>query len=284
MIKIIQRLLIFFIGIPAVISLILFLPYHNHLALNIMIIIASSLGAAEFAMMFKKKGFPVHVPEAAILGALSPLAMTLTVSFDISGQLTEVLFIIGVTWLFVAEILFRGAGDFSPAINRLAAGFSVMMYPGLFLIWIIRMSLCENSGFVILLFMLTVFANDSIAWAAGVLFGRGNRGFLKVSPNKSIAGFAGGLIASIGVNVAAVCFFPRVFVPDQIPVLPSGRLLGFFCGIAVVLGDLAESLIKRSCDVKDSGFLVPGRGGILDSTDSIALTAPVFYVLYRFFF
>jgi phosphatidate cytidylyltransferase len=79
-------------------------------------------------------------------------------------------------------------------------------------------------------------------------------------------------------------FFPQAFEADKIPPLPSGILLGIACGLAVVLGDLAESAIKRSCDMKDSGFIVPGRGGILDSTDSIALTAPVFYVLYRFFF
>jgi phosphatidate cytidylyltransferase len=146
------------------------------------------------------------------------------------------------------------------------------------------MTLFPEASKVLLIFLLLVCANDSVAWAAGILFGRGNRGIVPASPNKSIAGFAGGLIASIAVNIGAVYFFPHIFVPDQIPALPSGILLGLFCGIAVVLGDLAESLIKRSCGVKDSGFIIPGRGGILDSIDSIALTAPVFYVLYRFFF
>ncbi|MDR1929329.1 MAG: phosphatidate cytidylyltransferase [Treponema sp.] len=283
MIKFLPRLLVFFIGVPAVAALILFLPHMNHLAVNILVIAASSMGAAEFAVMLKKKDFPVSVPEAAVLGSLSPIAMTLTVSFNLNGQITEALFIIGVSWLFVSEVIFR-RGSFVPVIHRLAGGFSVMMYPGLFLIWIIKMSLCDNSEFVILLFMLTVMANDSIAWTMGTLFGRGNQGFFKASPNKSIAGFIGGLLASIAVCTAAAYFFPHIFAADQIPPLPSGILLGFFCGIAVVLGDLAESLVKRSCDIKDSGFIVPGRGGILDSTDSIALTAPVFYVLYRFFF
>jgi phosphatidate cytidylyltransferase len=61
-------------------------------------------------------------------------------------------------------------------------------------------------------------------------------------------------------------------------------MLGLFTGIAAVLGDLAESALKRSAGVKDSGSLIPGRGGILDTIASLALSAPVFYVGYRLLF
>jgi phosphatidate cytidylyltransferase len=283
MIKLIQRLLIFFIGLPAVVCLVVLFPQMHHLAMNIAVILVSSIGAAEFAVILRKKGFPVNAFEASVLGSLSPIAMTLTVSFDMNGQITESLFIIGASWLLVSEI-FYSTKNFSLVISRLTAGFAVMMYPGLFLSWIIRMSLFEHASPVILMFILTVMANDSIAWTAGTLFGEKNRGILTVSPGKSIAGFIGGLAASIAVCTGAAYFLPQAFAPDQIAALPSGVLLGAACGFAVVLGDLAESAIKRSCDIKDSGFMVPGRGGILDSTDSLALTAPVFYVLYRFFF
>jgi phosphatidate cytidylyltransferase len=295
--KIVQRLLVFFVGIPAVVALIVLLPQYHHLAVNIAVIAVSSMGAAEFSLMLRKKGFAVHTPEAAVLGALSPLSMTLSVSFGVSSQLTPAFFIVGASWLLVSVIFYRGGdngagnkndgssgGDFSGALNRLAAGFSVLMYPGHFLSWIIRMSLFKHSAAVILMFILTVMANDSAAWAFGMLFGKGNRGIFPASPNKSAAGFAAGLLASVAVCTGAAYLLPGAFEPDKLPRLPGGIFLGLFSGIAVTLGDLAESAIKRCCNIKDSGFLVPGRGGVLDSIDSIAFTAPVFFMLYRFFF
>ncbi|MDR2470739.1 MAG: phosphatidate cytidylyltransferase [Treponema sp.] len=293
------RLVVFCVGVPAMAALILLLPQYNHLALNILITAASSVGAVEFALMLRHKGFPVYPVEAAILGSLSPLAMTFIVSAGFDSALMQSLFIIGASWLLVSEVLApRGAGpgrrradadisraaDFSPVLGRLAAGFSVMIYPGLLLSWVITMSTLKHSGMVITAFLLTVMANDSIAWVTGMLFGKNNQGVFKVSPHKSLAGYIGGMAASVLVSTALAFLIPGVFVPDQIPRLPSAALLGFFSGVAVILGDLAESAIKRSCGFKDSGFLIPGRGGVLDSTDSIALTAPLFYVLYRFFF
>ena len=283
--KILSRLLIFFIGLPGILAIIYFLPFRNHLVMNILIIISSSIGAVEFALMLRAKGFPVYITEAAILGTLSPLSATIIVSFGTNSQITQSLFIIGASWLLVSEIFYyKHRDDFSLVLNRLTAGFSVMIYPGLLLSWIITMAALTYSTTVILTFILTVMANDSMAWVTGMLFGKNNRGIFSVSPNKSVAGYIGGMAASIGACIFLAYFRPHAFVPDQIGRLPSAMFLGFFSGIAVILGDLAESAIKRSSGFKDSGHFFPGRGGMLDSTDSVALTAPVFYVLYRFFF
>jgi phosphatidate cytidylyltransferase len=234
--------------------------------------------------MLKAKGFPVYVAEAAILGSLSPLAATLIVSFDTNSQITQSLFIIGASWVLVSEIFRNKEKDYSLVLYRLSADFSLMIYPGLLLSWVITMSTLDYSSIVLLTFLSAVMVNDSLAWVTGMLFGKNNRGIFSVSPNKSIAGYAGGMAGSTGVCIAAACIFPKAFEPDQIARLPSAILLGVFSGITVILGDLAESAIKRSSGFKDSGYIFPGRGGVLDSTDSIALTAPLFYVLYRFFF
>jgi len=284
-VKLLQRLLIFFVGVPFVIALVLLLPQCNHLALNIFVTLVSSVGAVEFARMLKAKGFPVYTVEAAILGSLSPLSATFIVSFDTNNQITQSLFVIGAAWVLVSEIFYhKSRNDFSLVVSRLSASFSVMIYPGLLLSWVITMSTLPHSTIVILAFLLTVMANDSIAWVTGMLFGKNNKGIFSVSPNKSVAGYVGGMLASMGVCAIFAYTVPEAFVPDQMAKLPSAVLLGFLSGITVILGDLAESAIKRSSGFKDSGFIIPGRGGVLDSTDSIALTAPLFYVLYRFFF
>jgi phosphatidate cytidylyltransferase len=150
--------------------------------------------------------------------------------------------------------------------------------------WIIRMTLLPQADMVILIFLLMVIANDSAAWAVGMLFGKGNRGIISASPNKSVAGFVGGCVASILVGIGAVLFIQPAFIPSRVHPIAAGAVLGFLSGIAAALGDLGESVMKRSSQIKDSGSIIPGRGGVLDSIDSMALAAPVFFGLYRILF
>jgi phosphatidate cytidylyltransferase len=280
--KIIQRLLVFFIGLPLTVFLVLNLPQKNHLAVNVIVTLLCVLGSVEFSGMLKKKDPGLSSWEAGILGGLVPLAMTLMVSFGLSGQFISLALILGALWLLISGI-FTPADKFQTIIGRVTAGFSVMIYPGLFMAWIIRMSLIPHSDMVILMFLLIIIANDSAAWAAGMLFGKGNRGIIPVSPTKSLAGFIGGFIASILVGLGAVYFFPETF-PARFSIPLSGILLGVISGLAGTLGDLGESAMKRNANIKDSGTIIPGRGGILDTIDSMALAAPVYYGLYLLLF
>jgi phosphatidate cytidylyltransferase len=232
-------------------------------------------------MLRKKEPAPFRW-EAGILGSLVPIAMTLMVSFGFSWQSIPMAIILGASWLLVSRI-FTPAARFEGVISRISSGFAVMIYPGLFMAWIIRMSLIPRAGMVILMFLLMIIANDSAAWAVGLLFGKGNRGIIPASPNKSAAGFIGGFIASTLVGIGAVLFAPDAF-PSRLPPLLSGIILGFISGLAGTLGDLGESAMKRSSNIKDSGTIIPGRGGILDTIDSIALAAPVYYGLYWLLF
>ena len=283
--NVLQRLLVFFLGVPIVAALIILLPHYNHLALNIVVILVSSAGAVEFARMLKAKGLPVYITEAAILGSLAPLSATVIVSMETNIQFDKAFYILGASWVLVSEIfLYKSKTNYSNVISRIAAAFSIIIYPGLFLSWIIRLASLPHSTIIILCFALAVIANDSLAWFSGKLFGKNNKGIFSVSPNKSVAGYIGGMTASIAVCTALAYVYPEAFKPTLMAKLPSAILLGFFCGLTVILGDLAESAIKRSCGFDDSGSLIPGRGGVLDSTDSIALSAPLFYFLYVLFF
>jgi phosphatidate cytidylyltransferase len=170
------------------------------------------------------------------------------------------------------------------ALGSVASGFAVLFYPGILLAWICGMAVLPNATAVILLFLLIVIVNDSLAWAAGMLFGKNNRNVVPVSPNKSIAGFVGGALASVLISLGAALLFPAIFSSEVLPDPVAALILGVLTGAAAVFGDLAESALKRGAGLKDSGVIMPGRGGVLDSVDSIALAAPVFYCVYRLLF
>jgi phosphatidate cytidylyltransferase len=277
--KVLQRLIMFAVGLPLVVGIVVLLPQRNHAAANMIITLLSSFGALEFSDIIGKKGYRLSLGEAAILGSLAPLAMTLSVSFNVNGELVPGAFILGASWL-IASRTFSSIVEVKSTVDRIIAGLSVMIYPGVFMLWIVRMSLFANATTVILVFLLIVFANDSFAWAVGMLWGKGNRGVVPASPNKSVAGFIGGLSASILIGALAPIIFPQVFASSRIPDIAAGIILGFVTGVVAIIGDLAESTIKRSGEVKDSGVLILGRGGVLDSIDSLALAAPVFYALH----
>lgn len=136
----------------------------------------------------------------------------------------------------------------------------------------IRMS---GSGKQWLVFMyLVIWATDIGAYTAGMTLGR-HRLYQKISPKKSIEGLIGGLIAAAGA--ALICrlwFIPSVGVWDA-------ALLALVMASAGTLGDLVESLLKRSAGVKDSGSIVWGHGGMLDRMDSMLFAAPVLYYYLR---
>ncbi|MCL2758671.1 MAG: phosphatidate cytidylyltransferase [Treponema sp.] len=285
--KLIERLLIFFIGIPAVFALVLFLPYYSNLALNLVVIFFSGIGAVEFSSMLEKKNIRISKIESFILGALAPLAVTLNISFGLPEWIVPAIIMAGAGWSLVSRVFSR-VTELDNITNQITGGFALLLYPGFFMCWLVYMSGWGNPS-AILLFLLITFGNDSIAWLFGTLFGANNRGIIAVSPNKSIAGFIGGLLGSLIVAIGAVFVFPHIFpicteCTPFIYLLIYASFIGFCAGIAAMLGDLAESAIKRSCDFVDSGNFILGRGGVLDSIDSIAFAAPMFYLLFSFFF
>jgi phosphatidate cytidylyltransferase len=125
------------------------------------------------------------------------------------------------------------------------------------------------------LMMVIVMTGDSAAYYVGSSIGK-TKLYPAVSPKKSVEGSLGGLAGSIGgAFVAKAIFFPELRAVDCVA---TALLLG----ILGQLGDLFESLIKRSCGVKDSGSIIPGHGGILDRLDSILFAGPAAFY-YAFF-
>ena len=281
--KIIKRLLSFCIGVPTLVFIIAGLPHYNHMAFNMIIVIVSVIGAVEFSNMLKLKSLPVNAVEAAVLGGLCPVMTIVTINLGLGREYIALVLCIGAFWVLVSRV-FCTTDKLDSFASRTAAGLAVLIYPGLLMSWCIALADFNESSIVILAFLLITFMNDALAWFTGMLFGKNNRGVIPASPNKSVAGFVGGLLCSVALGVLAARFFPVAFPSVCMPWYIAGGILGLGTGIATVLGDLAESCLKRSSGIKDSGNVIPGRGGMLDCIDSMALAAPVYYLLLRILF
>lgn len=127
---------------------------------------------------------------------------------------------------------------------------------------------------ILLTIFLVVWTNDVGAYLFGVTLGR-HRLFERISPKKSWEGFFGGLLCAVGAGMLIAHFL-------NFPLLYWGGA-ALVIAVAGVLGDLIESMLKRSVDLKDSGNIIPGHGGFLDRFDALLLAAPFVFVYFIIF-
>ena len=127
----------------------------------------------------------------------------------------------------------------------------------------------ETGCALVWVLFICTWASDTFAYFIGSLFGS-HKLAPRISPNKTVEGFLGSIV---GTTAAAIIFGSLVFNFPLLQMIEAGILLA----VAATVGDLVESVIKRFARIKDSGFLIPGHGGVLDRFDSIFFTAPIFY-------
>ncbi len=274
-----QRILTTVIAVPALFSIIFFLPYYGFLVLALVAMLTTALATAELKKLyFQAEGARINFP--SWIAALLPFSQWLEIAFFPQLPLLELTLVVMALVIFTTELSSGPKDEYAKTFSRIGGGSLLLIYPGLLLTFIVRLTALSHASAFLLLFFLLVFGNDVFAFLFGMSLGKNNKGIIKVSPNKSIAGFVGGTLSTVALSVVFCLFYPGV---REMVSIPQALLLGFLTSVSANIGDLIESAYKRAAKVKDSGHIIPGRGGLLDSIDSMLASAPVFWLLLTLF-
>lgn len=257
------RVLTALIGIP----LLLFFVYLGGYVYGSLVTGLALLGLREFFLLVEKAGWtPVKLPGYLFLpvmfGALLLgnhfLVLLLWVSLFLVFTLLPV--------FYPGRFTYWGT----------AASFWGLVYLGVLPAYLLLIRSLEAGLYLTVFLLALIWITDIMAFFVGRSLGK--RPLAKqISPNKTVEGTMGGIAGSLVAGVLLGAILP---VPSLTWL--GGGLLGLLIGGAGTLGDLAQSALKRSVHVKDTGSFLPGHGGMLDRFDSLLFAAPVFYYCFYF--
>jgi phosphatidate cytidylyltransferase len=272
-----QRFLVAVVAVPI---LLLILHYHRPEPTWALIFVASLLAMRElFGMLLP----PADRGPALVMGALACLAFywldpialmryhDLPHALDrvsLEGPAIAAAFAVVVPALY---FLFRFR-DIPSVAGRITGTITGIVYAGFLTTYLAKLKLIDphQAGDTVVLVLVVAWLADTGGYFAGRFLGKAKL-YEAVSPKKTWAGAIGGLAGSlVGVIVLKLAFATYLTWIDVVMIAIPGGILG-------QMGDLAESLIKRSVGVKDSGALLPGHGGILDRIDAVLFIAPYVY-------
>ncbi len=257
------RVLTALVGVP----LLLFFVYLGGYVYGSLVTVLALLGLREYFQLVEKAGWvPAKLPGVLFLPIL------------FGAVLLENYFLVFLLWVFL-YLFFTLLPIFFPATFTYwgtAASFWGLVYLGVLPGYLLLLRSLETGFYLTVFLLVLVWITDIMAFFVGRSMGKRPLA-KKISPNKTVEGTVGGIAGS---------FLAGMLLGAVLPVSPltwlSGGLLGLLVGGAGTLGDLAQSALKRSVDVKDTGTFLPGHGGMLDRFDSLLFAAPVFYYCFYF--
>ena len=242
------------------------------LYLAVLVVIAAAVGQYEFYRMAQNKG----------ARPLSILGMALGSAIIIGGFYYRIpsdggLLLYGAaSMLLITGVRLFSVRSVDGALEDVAATLLGIFYVALLFGFQVGVRLGGDGKQWIVFMYFVIWATDIGAYAVGMSFGK-RRLYPKISPKKSVEGLAGGLLfAAVMALLCRVWFMPPVSIAEAAGV-------GLLLASAGTIGDLVESMLKRSAGVKDSGTIIPGHGGMLDRMDSMLFAAPVlfYYLMFR---
>lgn len=237
--------------------------------------LATGLGIAEFSRLVFRPLSSAAAPPL-MFGAF---CFVIYLGFAYWHFQSEALFAI-LSILFVAFLLLtqaKEAKNLATVSTQQGLGVMGFLYCGLFPALATRLLMFPKGDLWFFTLLAVVFVGDSGAYFVGRLWGR-TKLMPHLSPKKTLKGALGGLGGSL---TAALVAWALAF-SDLNPWLFAG--LGLVTGCFAQIGDLFESLLKRIAQVKDSGQIMPGHGGVLDRLDGVFFGGPIFYYLVKHLF
>jgi phosphatidate cytidylyltransferase len=257
------------VGLGMIPPIVLLIALLHSSVLHLMVLLATFLGLREYYNLV----FPHSKWIERAVGIGLGLILSLIISF---GDLNEVSPFLVIILLVLAVLSMAVSQDLSSTISKMGIALFGILFVGFLLAYVSRIRNMPNGRLWVLFLIATVWAGDISALLSGSSLGT-HKLYPKISPNKTFEGLGGALVGSIVVALA----FSWLFIPNL--KMGSCILLAIGLGISGQLGDFTESMLKRSAQVKDSGTLIPGHGGMLDRLDSFLFSAPFLHYALLYF-
>lgn len=274
------RLLTAAVALPLLIGAII-LPWWVPETIWIFVVIAIAVLAAgmfEFYSLTKK----LELKADAGIAYLGAAGLIVAFVFDAPAKAPDLLMMALAAFVIIVFITqtFRFQKDFS----KMLTGMGVTVLGVMYLAFLGGFLISTRVGFdnilstkLLLFFFVVIFGSDSGQYFSGKALGK-RKLAPAISPGKTVEGAIGGLVAAAGFGaLCTLVFFPELPYKFSIPLAVVMAALG-------MLGDLAESAIKRGSNTKDAASILPGHGGLLDRLDSLLFNAPVLYYFARLYF
>lgn len=233
--------------------------------------IINIIGILEFAHMAQVISIRINRPMCIVCGSL---LFTAGFLHNYLGYREGYLFVLIATFILGIWELYRKR---THAFQNLAFGIYVLFYftlPFTLLIYFPYMCSGKWQPDIIFFPFLLVWFNDTFAYLFGSKFGK-HKLFPRISPKKSWEGAIGGGVSTIAAGLALAPYIDGLSVVNAAVISAIVVIFGSF-------GDLIESMFKRCIEIKDSGHIMPGHGGVLDRLDSILFALPVIFVYLAF--
>lgn len=254
-----------------IIILIFVFIFNNPAIINIAVTIIALIGLSEFYNAFKNKG----IKPIKTMGYLVTLPI-LTIGYIEPDSLKIILFFtlpVSIFILFCKSIFTKMKYN----IIDISITMLGIVYVSFLTSFLALTRSLEYGEYFIWYILAGAWLTDTFAYLIGVKFGKHK--FSEISPKKSIEGCFGGLVGCMLFYGIYTYYLTTIGIEMNVLVM---TIVGLIISIISQIGDFAASSIKRYCEIKDFGTIMPGHGGVLDRFDSVIMIAPFIYMIFQF--